>query len=135
LAEKLRNESSEKSLLIVCLEAKLILHEALLQNIPLLFRGFGADFIWGAATSAYQIESASRRFGKGASVWDRFCRASGKIWEGQSGETACDHLRLLRKDVAWTRSLGLEAYRFFGFLTEGFATRTGKGGGLWIRLL
>jgi beta-glucosidase len=75
-------------------------------------RGFGADFIWGAATSAYQIEGVSRRFGKGASVWGRFCRASGKIWEGQSGETACDHLRLLRKDVAWTRSLGLEAYRF-----------------------
>ena len=77
-----------------------------------LLSGFPRDFRWGAATSAYQIEGASRSLGKGESVWDRFCRTPGKIWEGQSGETACEHVRFFRQDIALMRRLGLQAYRF-----------------------
>lgn len=70
------------------------------------------DFIWGAATSAYQIEGAAREDGRGASIWDRFCRLPGTIADGSSGEVACDHYHRFREDVALMKQLGLQAYRF-----------------------
>ncbi|MDP3177693.1 MAG: family 1 glycosylhydrolase, partial [Spirochaetaceae bacterium] len=77
-----------------------------------LGRRFPINFVFGAATSAYQIEGSPRSDGKGESIWDRFCLRPGAIDRGESGEIACDHYRLWRKDVAVMRSLGLEAYRF-----------------------
>ena len=52
---------------------------------------FGERFVWGAATSSYQIEASPTRAGGGASVWDTFCRRPGAIRDGSSGEIACDH--------------------------------------------
>lgn len=70
------------------------------------------SFIWGAATSAYQIEGAAREDGRGSSIWDRFCTLAGTIADGSSGEAACDHYHRFREDVALMKQLGLDAYRF-----------------------
>jgi beta-glucosidase len=74
--------------------------------------GFPVDFVWGAATSAYQIEGGAHADGRGASVWDQFCRQPGVIADGSSGDTACDHHRLWADDLDLMRELGLRAYRF-----------------------
>ncbi len=73
---------------------------------------FPKGFLWGASTSAYQIEGAAREDGKGPSIWDEFCRRPGAIWEAQSGDIACDHYHRYREDVRQMRALGLGAYRF-----------------------
>ncbi|HYP19538.1 MAG TPA: family 1 glycosylhydrolase, partial [Chloroflexia bacterium] len=73
---------------------------------------FPHDFLWGAATAAYQIEGSPTADGKGESIWDRFCRISGVIANGDTGDLACDHYRLWREDVALMKELGLDAYRF-----------------------
>jgi beta-glucosidase len=75
-------------------------------------RDFGSSFVWGAATSAYQIEGAASRAGGGLSVWDTFCKRPGAIRDGSSGEIACDHVNRWRDDVALMRELGMRAYRF-----------------------
>ncbi|MDQ3707131.1 MAG: GH1 family beta-glucosidase [Chloroflexota bacterium] len=73
---------------------------------------FPRDFVWGAATAAYQIEGSPTADGKGESIWDRFCRMQGTIANGDTGDVACDHYRLWREDVALMKELGLDAYRF-----------------------
>jgi beta-glucosidase len=73
---------------------------------------FPKDFIWGAATSSYQIEGAAYRNGGGSSVWDMLGRQPGKIANGDSGEIACDHYHYYRNDVDLMAQLGLQAYRF-----------------------
>jgi beta-glucosidase len=73
---------------------------------------FPKDFIWGAATSAYQIEGAAGEDGRGPSVWDAFCRRPGAILDGSSGATACDHYHRYAEDVGLMQQLGLQAYRF-----------------------
>ena len=73
---------------------------------------FPADFIWGAATAAYQIEGAWNADGKGESIWDVFCRRPGAVLNGDRGEVACDHYRRYAEDVGLMRDLGLDAYRF-----------------------
>lgn len=70
------------------------------------------DFIWGTATSSYQIEGAAFEDGKGLSVWDVFVREKGKIFEGHTGEVACDHYHRMKEDVALLAELGVGAYRF-----------------------
>jgi beta-glucosidase len=73
---------------------------------------FPADFTWGVATSAYQIEGAAREDGRGDSIWDEFCRRPGAIKDGSSGERACDHYHRFEDDVALIASLNVKAYRF-----------------------
>ena len=73
---------------------------------------FPKDFVWGAATAAYQIEGAWNADGKGESIWDRFAHTPGKIDNGDTGDVACDHYHRYRDDVALMRQLGLRAYRF-----------------------
>lgn len=73
---------------------------------------FPPGFIWGAATSSYQIEGAAWRDGGGHSVWDMFGRDEGKIIGGDSGDCACDHYNRYREDVGLMADLGLQAYRF-----------------------
>lgn len=70
------------------------------------------DFIWGTATSSYQIEGAAYEDGKGLSVWDVFTREKGRIYEDHTGEVACDHYHRMKEDVALLAELGVGAYRF-----------------------
>ena len=76
------------------------------------FVAFPTDFLWGAATAAFQIEGAWNQDGKGESIWDRFCHTPGKIGDGTTGDIACDHYHRYRDDIALMRQLGLKAYRF-----------------------
>lgn len=73
---------------------------------------FPANFVWGVATSAYQIEGAAHEDGRGDSIWDEFCRRPGAIKDGSSGERACDHYHRVAEDVDLIASLGVNAYRF-----------------------
>jgi beta-glucosidase len=77
-----------------------------------LARRFPADFVWGAATSAYQIEGAVTAEGRGPSIWDDFCRVPGAIADGSNGEIACDHYHRLESDLDLMQGLGIPAYRF-----------------------
>ena len=71
---------------------------------------FSQDFLWGAASAAYQIEGAYDEDGKGPSIWDAL--ADGHIAHGDSGRVACDHYHRFREDVALMKKIGLKAYRF-----------------------
>lgn len=73
---------------------------------------FPAGFLWGAATSAYQIEGAVDEDGRGESIWDRFCQVTGRIADGSSGAVACDHYHRWQQDIELLARLGLNAYRF-----------------------
>ena len=73
---------------------------------------FPGDFVWGAATSSYQIEGAWNEDGKGESIWDRFSHTPGKIEDGSTGDVACDHYHRWREDVGLMKEMGLHAYRF-----------------------
>ena len=71
-----------------------------------------APFLWGVATSAYQIEGAVREDGRGASIWDTFSHTPGKTFNGQTGDVAADHYHHLDEDLDLMSGLGLNAYRF-----------------------
>lgn len=73
---------------------------------------FPADFLWGAATAAYQIEGAAHEDGRGLSIWDTFSATPGKVFEGDTGAIAANHYHLMQEDVDLMASLGLGAYRF-----------------------
>jgi beta-glucosidase len=73
---------------------------------------FPEDFIWGAATSSYQIEGAYNEDGKGESIWDRFAHTPGKIFEGHTGDIACDHYHRYKEDVQLMKEIGIKSYRF-----------------------
>jgi beta-glucosidase len=73
---------------------------------------FPADFLWGAATSAYQIEGSPLADGAGPSIWQRFVHTPGLVANGETGDIACDHYRRYADDVALMKHLGLKAYRF-----------------------
>ncbi len=71
-----------------------------------------SEFVWGAATSAYQIEGSPLADGAGPSNWHQFCQEPGRIANGDSGDVACDHYRRYREDVGLMAQLGIKAYRF-----------------------
>ncbi|OAM88881.1 GH1 family beta-glucosidase [Termitidicoccus mucosus] len=100
---------------------------------------FPENFIWGAATAAYQIEGAVAEDGRGPSVWDDLVRQPGRIWEGHTGETACDHYHRWREDVALMKEIGLRAYRFSiawpRVLPEGAGAPNEKGLAFYDRLV
>ena len=73
---------------------------------------FPPEFVWGAATAAYQIEGAADADGRGESIWDRFCRTPGKVANGDTGDRACDHYHRWPEDLDLMASLGVGAYRF-----------------------
>jgi beta-glucosidase len=73
---------------------------------------FPRDFVWGAATAAYQIEGATNVDGRGESIWDRFCRTPGKVENGDTGDRACEHYTRWADDVELMGALGLQGYRF-----------------------
>ena len=73
---------------------------------------FGNNFLWGAATAAFQIEGSTSRDGRGESIWDRFCTMPNAIKDGTDGKNACEHYQLWRHDLELMKWLGLSAYRF-----------------------
>ena len=73
---------------------------------------FPENFLWGAATSAYQIEGSPTADGGGKSIWDRFCHIPGTIANGDTGDIACDSYRRPEEDLALLKKLGAKAYRF-----------------------
>jgi beta-glucosidase len=73
---------------------------------------FSDDFVWGVATSAYQIEGAPHEDGRGPSIWDTFCKIPGNIVNGENGDVACDHYHRVDQDLDLIAELGIKAYRF-----------------------
>ncbi|MBI5879235.1 MAG: beta-glucosidase [Chloroflexi bacterium] len=73
---------------------------------------FPRDFVWGAGSSAYQIEGAAREDGRAPSVWDTFARRRGRVRNGETGDAACDHYHRWADDIQVMKRLGLKAYRF-----------------------
>ncbi|EGE41569.1 beta-glucosidase [Streptomyces sp. SID4928] len=84
--------------------------QRLLRPAPI--RGLPADFRWGVATSAYQIEGAVAEDGRTPSIWDTFCRVPGAVEGGESGDAACDHYHRMPEDVELVAGLGIDTYRF-----------------------
>ncbi|HWP01092.1 MAG TPA: GH1 family beta-glucosidase [Methylococcus sp.] len=74
--------------------------------------GFPEGFLWGVATSAYQVEGSPLADGAGPNVWHRFCREPGRVLHGDTGDVACDHYRRFRDDIRLMAELGIRAYRF-----------------------
>lgn len=72
---------------------------------------FPPGFLWGAATSAYQIDGAVAEGGRTPSTWDTFAHTPGNTVQDHTGDVACDHYHRWRADVALMSSLGLDAYR------------------------
>ena len=87
---------------------------------------FPHDFLWGGATASYQIEGAWNEDGKGESIWDRFCHASGMVTDGDTGDVACDYYHRYQDDIALMRRLGLKAYRFSTSWPRVFPTGRGR---------
>src|SRR5262245_5130948 len=83
-----------------------------LKRPPPMDSVFPADFVWGTATSAYQIEGSPLADGAGASIWHRFAHTPGKIADHTNGDVTCDHYRRYLDDVRLMRELGIRAYRF-----------------------
>ena len=75
-------------------------------------RAFPDGFLWGTATSAFQIEGGADRDGRGPSIWDTFCATPGRIRDGSDARTATDHRERMRADVELLAALGVDAYRF-----------------------
>lgn len=75
-------------------------------------RKFDDHFIWGSATSSYQIEGAASKDGKGPSIWDAFSSIPGKTHNGETGEIACDHYHKFEEDIQLMKNMGIKAYRF-----------------------
>lgn len=73
---------------------------------------FPENFVWGTATSSYQIEGATDKGGRGRSIWDGFCEKPNKILNGDCGSIACNHYELYEKDIKLMAELGIKAYRF-----------------------
>jgi len=73
---------------------------------------FPESFLWGTATSAYQIEGSPLADGAGPSTWHEFTHLRGRIKDSTNGDVACDHYRRYRSDVALMKEIGLRAYRF-----------------------
>lgn len=101
--------------------------------------GFPENFVWGAATSAYQIEGAVKEDGKGKHIWDIFTAEEGRVFDGHTGEVACDHYHRYREDVEHMRRMGLKAYRFSvdwsRVLPEGVGRVNEKGIAFYDRLI
>lgn len=73
---------------------------------------FPGNFLWGTATSSYQIEGAATINGKGPSIWDAFSSIPGKTYQGETGAIACDHYHKFREDIQLMKDMGVKAYRF-----------------------
>lgn len=100
---------------------------------------FPDGFLWGAATSAHQIEGSPLADGAGPSIWRRFAHTPGTVRDGDTADVACDHYRRYREDVALMKQIGLQAYRFSiawaRVLPEGRGRVNAAGLGFYDRLV
>jgi len=100
---------------------------------------FPESFVWGVATSAFQIEGGAAADGRGESIWDRFAATPGKVSDGSDGRVACDHYHRYADDVALMQRLGVRAYRFSvawpRVLPEGRGTPNARGLDFYDRLV
>jgi beta-glucosidase len=100
---------------------------------------FPKDFIWGTATSAYQVEGAVHEDGRGQSIWDTFAHTPGKIADHSNADRANDHYHRYKEDVGLIRDLGAKAYRFSiawpRVFPEGKGTPNPKGLDFYNRLV
>ena len=104
-----------------------------------LSSSFPNGFLWGTATSAYQIEGAVNEDGRGPSIWDRFAHTRGTISDHSNADTATDHYHLYKQDIQLMKALGANAYRFSiawpRVFPEGAGTPNPKGLDFYDRLL
>ncbi len=80
------------------------------KSTPL--HAFPPGFLWGTATASYQIEGAVHADGRGTSIWDTFSRLPGAVWNGDTGDIACDHYHRMDEDLDLMKELGVGSYRF-----------------------
>lgn len=73
---------------------------------------FPPDFVFGVATSAYQVEGGSNEGGRGPSIWDDFSHSPGNICDGSNGDVAVDQYHRYKEDIELIAKLGFKAYRF-----------------------
>ena len=115
---RMRKESPSKLLALVggglmALLVAIILGRRVTQpSAPTTPQVFPSDFLWGAATSSFQIEGAVAEGGRGPSIWDIFCRDSDLNCNGDLGTVTDDHYHRWREDVQLMKEIGLKAYRF-----------------------
>jgi beta-glucosidase len=106
---------------------------------PGVMTGFPRGFVWGTATSAYQIEGAVNEDGRGPSIWDSFTHTEGTIEDRSNGDVADDHYHRYKDDIRLMQALGTKAYRFSiawpRIFPEGFGTPNGKGLDFYQRLV
>lgn len=86
--------------------------DIMVRASPECTNGFPRDFVWGMGTAAYQIEGGVTAMGRQPSIWDIFAHQPGKVFNGDTGDVACNHIERFRSDVALMRSIGLKHYRF-----------------------
>jgi beta-glucosidase len=100
---------------------------------------FPSGFVWGAATSAFQVEGAVKEDGRGPSIWDAFTQMPGKIEDGSNADVANDHYHRYKQDVGLIKDLGVKAYRFSiawpRVFPDGDGTPNPKGLDFYDRLL
>lgn len=100
---------------------------------------FGHDFVWGAATAAYQIEGAHDLDGKGPSIWDEFSHRKGKIKDGSTGDVACDFYHRYESDLDLMKAMGIGEFRFSlswsRLFPQGRGARNEKGFDFYHRLI
>ncbi|HUO00405.1 MAG TPA: GH1 family beta-glucosidase [Bradyrhizobium sp.] len=100
---------------------------------------FPDNFLWGTATSAFQIEGAWNEDGKGESIWDRYTHTPGNIDNNETADVAIDHYHLFREDVQHIKALGTKAYRFSiswaRVFPQGTTAPNAKGLGFYDRLV
>ena len=73
---------------------------------------FPMDFVWGVATSAYQIEGAVHDDHRGPTIWDTFVHGPGHVLDGSTGDVADDHYHQYKEDIQLMKRLNIQAYRF-----------------------
>ncbi|HEX3984933.1 MAG TPA: family 1 glycosylhydrolase, partial [Acidisoma sp.] len=102
-------------------------------------RGFPKGFLWGTATSAYQIEGAPEAEGRGPSIWDTFSRVKKNTYMGDNGDIADDDFHLYREDIALMRELGVQTYQFSvswpRIVPAGTGAQNPQGWGYYDRML
>jgi beta-glucosidase len=89
-------------------------------------RAFPNNFLWGCATASYQIEGAANEDGRGPSVWDTFSHTPGKVFQGDTGDVACDSYHRYKEDVQLLKSLGAKGYRMSISWSRVFPSGKGK---------